>query len=301
MASLFLLCALCRLAQGSHLVWPGLGGSLQSRHLVGPPRAIFSSRAVARARSFTCLALAFRLASYFLRDTRWVSAQTSHLVCPSMAGSPHCRQRPRDLALWRLSCCRVRRFSCLAFGVSGILFAAGFSGGGGFLVLFIFDGAFFFPAGWGSWKVSTNSCLLGWCIPAPAGEPYPPLPPFQPTPVYPRACGGTSEGPPFRKNVLGLSPRLRGNLVLFPGQATHLGSIPAPAGEPGSQRLHTGIPVVYPRACGGTNNRRLLVRSRLGLSPRLRGNHEVVDGAVDSSGSIPAPAGEPTAEHFERE
>ena len=33
------------------------------------------------------------------------------------------------------------------------------------MVLFIFDGAFFFPPGWGSWKVSTNSCLLGWFTP----------------------------------------------------------------------------------------------------------------------------------------
>ena len=216
-----------------------MGGFLQLRHLVGPPAAIFSSRAVARARSLDCLALVHRLASFFLRDTRCTSAQVSHLVCPSMAGLGQCRQRPKDFSLSCFSLCWVRCFSRLASGVSGVLFAAGFSGGDGFLVLFIFDGAFFFPPGWGSWKVSTKSCLLGM--------------------VHPRACGGTACAYSSTVDSAGLSPRLRGNLLLADYAVLGAGSIPAPAGNLrrvlGLEQLGGSIP-----APAGEPSRRALAK-----------------------------------------
>ena len=89
-------------------------------------------------------------------------------------------------------------------------------------------------------------------IPAPAGEPGHPGRGMIWTGVYPRACGGTGDvdyssilegglSPRLRGNLRkvvthlrgrGLSPRLRGNLSDVLPKILHLGSIPAPAGEP---------------------------------------------------------------------
>ena len=169
--------------------------------------------------------------------------------------------------------------------------------------------------------------------------------------VYPRACGGTQlaqrmqhrveglsprlrGGDHLRYLVDGLSPRLRGNRFVVLGTCYSFGSIPAPAGEPvwsprswpsawvypracGGTCRHFNTMPVYPRACGGTLHGQPSTRIRLGLSPRLRGNHP---GDIDESvvrglsprlrgnlghpllvpivaGSIPAPAGEPVHAH----
>ena len=52
-------------------------------------------------------------------------------------------------------------------------------------------------------------------IPAPAGEPPAPPKPGWLGKVYPRACGGTHPPLQGRLALLGLSPRLRGNLPYF--------------------------------------------------------------------------------------
>ena len=70
-------------------------------------------------------------------------------------------------------------------------------------------------------------------------------------------------------------------------------SIPAPAGEPRGSLVRPLVNRVYPRACGGTAVNAPLVRLTEGLSPRLRGNHVLVEEEQVSVGSIPAPAGEP--------
>ena len=64
---LFLRYSMCRLAHCSHLVCPGLGGFLQCRHLVRPPAAIFSARAMVLCSSLSSFALACRLASFCRR------------------------------------------------------------------------------------------------------------------------------------------------------------------------------------------------------------------------------------------
>ncbi len=69
------------------------------------------------------------------RDTRCCSAQGSHLVCPSMAGSPQWRQNPRDFAFSSFSLKAVRCLSLLSSGVSGIRFGTGSFGVLNFLVL----------------------------------------------------------------------------------------------------------------------------------------------------------------------
>ena len=50
---------------------------------------------------------------------------------------------------------------------------------------------------------------------------------------------------------------------------------------------------VYPRVCGGTNDRAMIRISLKGLSPRVRGNHVAADSDSARRRSIPACAGEP--------
>ena len=72
--------------------------------------------------------------------------------------------------------------------------------------------------------------------------------------------------------VLGLSPRVRGNLRTVGRIGAKNGSIPACAGEPGAWRPWLPSSRVYPRVCGGTFHADKNVHAVSGLSPRVRGN-----------------------------
>ena len=50
---------------------------------------------------------------------------------------------------------------------------------------------------------------------------------------------------------------------------------------------------VYPRVCGGTSHRPTFLHQLAGLSPRVRGNRQLVSIGIGKGGSIPACAGEP--------
>ena len=133
--------------------------------------------------------------------------------------------------------------------------------------------------------------------------------------TYPRACGGTCGENLLTCSCEGLSPRLRGNLPRSGQWGDQKGSIPAPAGEPVGDSGPHGVPTVYPRACGeplpshasnrasrvypracgGTSTSRLKAGRKPGLSPRLRGNLQVLPVSFPRFRSIPAPAGEPPA------
>ena len=91
--------------------------------------------------------------------------------------------------------------------------------------------------------------------------------------VYPRVCGGTTW--PCRLAYLcgGLSPRVRGNLLLLCQPESPPGSIPACAGEPNGWPGRRCRPTVYPRVCGGTLPELHMALPPDGLSPRVRGNH----------------------------
>ena len=130
-------------------------------------------------------------------------------------------------------------------------------------------------------------------IPACAGEPFPGTRPVHARKVYPRVCGGTPHPRPQSPGTLGLSPRVRGNLVYRNARHVRTRSIPACAGEPWATTATRWTAAVYPRVCGGTPSPRITARPREGLSPRVRGNH--VGGSQDVAplGSIPACAGEP--------
>ena len=108
-------------------------------------------------------------------------------------------------------------------------------------------------------------------IPALAGEPASLLSKWDRYPVYPRACGGTPRKLRKKHIAVGLSPRLRGNLLQRGQLAICGGSIPALAGEPQHLGDTRSLIRVYPRACGGTPSSRCRQNLPSGLSPRLRG------------------------------
>ena len=109
-------------------------------------------------------------------------------------------------------------------------------------------------------------------IPACAGEPSVELLRMVGRPVYPRVCGGTAVAAVEGGCEKGLSPRVRGNLVLR-GQVNKVQrSIPACAGEPSIGSSSTAAASVYPRVCGGTAIPSGAVIWWGGLSPRVRGN-----------------------------
>ena len=130
-------------------------------------------------------------------------------------------------------------------------------------------------------------------IPACAGEPTAEWHLHWWNRVYPRVCGGTFYTRRDRPTGVGLSPRVRGNLIDGGEVAYWEGSIPACAGEPTEDSYYAWAAWVYPRVCGGTESMLRPPLRLLGLSPRVRGNHGYVMLCPSSGGSIPACAGEP--------
>ena len=149
------------------------------------------------------------------------------------------------------------------------------------------------PARAGEPAKGINSLIAARSIPARAGEPPGPIDHRKRDRVYPRACGGTCTWLFGMIILLGLSPRVRGNLELVGASGNADGSIPARAGEPQWASCPRGTRAVYPRACGGTALYQVGAITSRGLSPRVRGNlltERVMDFPI---GSIPARAGEP--------
>ena len=130
-------------------------------------------------------------------------------------------------------------------------------------------------------------------IPACAGEPSTRSAPAGRCGVYPRVCGGTALRSLETASLPGLSPRVRGNPLVYSGGGPRPRSIPACAGEPSSSSCVRLRFPVYPRVCGGTIARRGSLRVRRGLSPRVRGNRGCRLREWTSGRSIPACAGEP--------
>ena len=130
-------------------------------------------------------------------------------------------------------------------------------------------------------------------IPACAGEPGLWPPPGSAPQVYPRVCGGTLISEAREGYVTGLSPRVRGNQSRALVHARIVGSIPACAGEPPPAISPNSFRKVYPRVCGGTSGIHAWRHGKMGLSPRVRGNHCRMNRADVRRRSIPACAGEP--------
>ena len=148
-------------------------------------------------------------------------------------------------------------------------------------------------------RVRGNLAVAGSCafllgtIPACAGEPVVAAVAAGDAGDYPRVCGGTDSRARCISPRAGLSPRVRGNLVVTRTIAASMRTIPACAGEPVSlikSRENSGD---YPRVCGGTRNGGANSASGAGLSPRVRGNPLSTLVSCCPQGTIPACAGEP--------
>ena len=145
----------------------------------------------------------------------------------------------------------------------------------------------------GNRQVDTSGFTPERSIPASAGEPKLGGRPALKAAVYPRECGGTSGAKGWALSPTGLSPRVRGNLLVQPYTIAHQRSIPASAGEPVLLSAAPPMQAVYPRECGGTGRYFLAEGIPTGLSPRVRGNRRGNDSDGCVLRSIPASAGEP--------
>ncbi len=113
--------------------------------------------------------------------------------------------------------------------------------------------------------------------------------------VYPRVYGETRLTLTNGVAGRGLSPRVRGNLILIAPHIARQRSIPACTGKPSEHREDAaGLPV-YPRVYGETSRRVEWRIATDGLSPRVRGNR--MHGPCDRLRlrSIPACTGKPAA------
>ncbi len=111
--------------------------------------------------------------------------------------------------------------------------------------------------------------------------------------VYLRACGGTVVHRLPLCHVVGLSPRMRRNLLVSRRGRGGLGSISAHAEEPACGWGAACRPWVYLRACGGTSRTASRRPRWAGLSPRMRRNPGYSNARDSRAGSISAHAEEP--------
>ena len=145
----------------------------------------------------------------------------------------------------------------------------------------------------GNRSAGNIATTLARSIPACAGEPTSVRTGVVLPRVYPRVCGGTGMLHARDRMPRGLSPRVRGNLLVDLNPFRSAGSIPACAGEPDARRLPMSCARVYPRVCGGTLRIYVAGAVNQGLSPRVRGNPPPARHMPRRCRSIPACAGEP--------
>ena len=98
----------------------------------------------------------------------------------------------------------------------------------------------------------TGAAYVPGSIPACAGDPSCPDCAAAIRRVYPRVCGGSKIVAATQFCTVGLSPRVRGILVLDQCVMPGPGSIPACAGDPHAARATRWLSRVYPRVCGGS-------------------------------------------------
>ena len=133
-------------------------------------------------------------------------------------------------------------------------------------------------------------------IPAHAGEPTMGLGAVGSCSVYPRPRGGTAARGASLLDDNGLSPPTRGNPRARSWTNTSMRSIPAHAGEPAPTQSSRSRAPVYPRPRGGTIVVVGIDYAHRGLSPPTRGNLRIDFDTTGIEGSIPAHAGEPSAD-----
>ncbi len=133
-------------------------------------------------------------------------------------------------------------------------------------------------------------------IPANAGEPGVVRGQHRGFGVHPRERGGAVDPDSPTQPVPGPSPRTRGSPESARWATGSGRSIPANAGEPRDRRCLRRQRPVHPRERGGARHASDSMTRRRGPSPRTRGSRMTPAFWAIRTGSIPANAGEPTAE-----
>ena len=135
-------------------------------------------------------------------------------------------------------------------------------------------------------------------IPACAGQPANTKLSRMPSRAYPRVCGATGLCCFLSPGCWGLSPRVRGNRGVHSTLPGLPRPIPACAGQPTPSPAGAWTPGAYPRVCGATDKRPCPTTGFVGLSPRVRGNRELLNFLAIAGGPIPACAGQPLSSRF---
>ena len=145
----------------------------------------------------------------------------------------------------------------------------------------------------GNLQNSQDAASVMGPIPACAGQPGRCYATWLGLGAYPRVCGATGIWMMADTRPLGLSPRVRGNLCRNTSQKPCRGPIPACAGQPSLPAFCLFDSRAYPRVCGATAKHPWRYSSKVGLSPRVRGNPLNRIGTPAEEGPIPACAGQP--------
>ena len=124
----------------------------------------------------------------------------------------------------------------------------------------------------GSRPTIATRLVDAWSIPACAGKPTRGHPSRWKGRVYPRVCGEASVAGMLRSVEPGLSPRVRGSLIVDGPEAGTVRSIPACAGKPSARTCWATCDGVYPRVCGEASPWAPRGSATTGLSPRVRGS-----------------------------
>ena len=108
---------------------------------------------------------------------------------------------------------------------------------------------------------------------------------------HPRVCGEHRRVMKSRSNCGGSSPRMRGTPIACRILSAPAGIIPAYAGNTARYRNLRKLYWDHPRVCGEHGSREVITCRRLGSSPRMRGTLLRVRAERQSTGIIPAYAG----------
>ena len=108
---------------------------------------------------------------------------------------------------------------------------------------------------------------------------------------HPRVCGEHKNGIPFRTQVQGSSPRVRGTRMRTAEWSCNIGIIPACAGNTMSLKNVSLRFWDHPRVCGEHHYNTICIAGHSGSSPRVRGTLTRLRWFGGISGIIPACAG----------
>ena len=146
---------------------------------------------------------------------------------------------------------------------------------------------------WGSRAKRFSSALLLRSIPTCVGQPAIIHKQNIAQKVYPHVCGAAMPCRSLNMACMGLSPRVWGSPYAEGNLSKGGRSIPTCVGQPSSFCIARSCPTVYPHVCGAAPDDVLRRMKGDGLSPRVWGNHVLLQWHMGMCRSIPTCVGQP--------